>query len=332
MRNYVIRRILIAIPVIFAITLINFSLMHLAPGNPLLFMLTMQGTGSMSAQQAVSEFSGLTGDFLKKREHELGLDQPLVVQYVNWLGQIAHGDLGRSMQTGELIAPEMLLRLGVTVQLTIPSLIISVTLGILLGTLAAVHQNSWFDQVVSFFTYVLMAVPGFMLGLGAIAIVALQLKWLPFGTMYDPATNGALGDRLLHLIMPLTVIGISGSVGIIRFTRTSVLEVMRQEYVTVARAKGIGESAIRARHIFKNALVPVLTIVGYHLPGLFGGSALFETVFLFPGLGQWAANSASAKDYPVMMVVITVTAILIVLSNLLVDIAYAAVDPRITYS
>lgn len=332
MRNYIIRRVLIAIPVVLAITFINFSLMHLAPGNPLLFILTSQGTASMPATQAMGELSGMNGDYLKQREHELGLDKPLVIQYVNWLGQIGRGDLGRSMENGELVEPELLLRVGVTLQLTIPSLIISVTLGIILGTLAAVYQNSWFDQIVSFFTYILLAIPGFLLGLGAIAIIALRLHWLPVGTMYDPATNGALGDRLFHLIMPLTIIGLSGSVGIIRFTRTSVLEVMGQEYVTVARSKGIQESAILVRHIVRNALVPVLTIVGYYLPGLFGGSALFETVFQFPGLGQWVAYAASAKDYPVLMAVVTITAILIVLSNLAIDIAYAVVDPRISYS
>src|SRR5262249_39620857 len=157
--------------------------------------------------------------------------------------------LGISIQNGAPIAPELLLRLGVSVQLTIPSLIISVVLGVSLGTLAAVYQNSWLDQVVSFGSYVLLAVPGFLLGLGAIAVIALQLKWLPPGTMYNPATSGALDDRLLHLAMPLAVMGISGSVAIIRFTRTSVLEVMRQEYVTVARAKGLRESLIRTRHI-----------------------------------------------------------------------------------
>jgi peptide/nickel transport system permease protein len=323
LRTYILRRVLLMIPLLVGVSIVVFAMVRILPGDVATLMVA---GGQDSGASARNE------ETIQAIRRSLNLDQPLHIQYALWLGQVARGDLGYSMQNGEEIAPEALLRLAVTVQLTIPSLVISVVLGVVLGTLAAVYQYSWFDQIVSFVTYVLMAVPGFLLGLGAIAVIALQLRWLPPGTMYDPATNGALGDRLLHLMMPLAVIGISGSVGIIRFTRTSVLEVMRQEYVTVARAKGIGESAIRARHILRNALVPVLTIVGYHLPGLFGGSALFETVFLFPGLGQWAANAASAKDYPVMMVVITVTAILIVLSNLLVDIAYAAVDPRIVYS
>lgn len=332
MWQYILRRLLVAIPVIFAITFINFSLMHLAPGNPLLFMMTSQGVGATTSQLSPSEMSSLSGGFLEKREHQLGLDRPLVVQYVDWLEQVGQGNFGRSIQNGEAIGPELLLRFGVTIQLTLPSLAISIILGVVVGTLSAAFQYSWFDRIVSSVTYVLMAVPGFLLGLGAISIVALQLKLLPYGGMYNPATGGALGDRLYHLVLPLTIIGISGSIGIIRFTRLGVLEVMRQQHVTVARSKGLPESLVRWRHIFRNALVPVLTVVGFYLPELFGGSALFETVFLFPGLGQWAANAASAKDYPVMMAVVTVTGTLIVLSNLAVDIGYAVVDPRIRYS
>jgi peptide/nickel transport system permease protein len=333
MLPYIIRRLLIAIPVLLAITFINFALIHLAPGNPVIFMMMQAGqTGQMTGQQVMDQYSNLSGDFLKQREHELGLDKPLLVQYVDWLGQIAHGDLGRSMINGDEIGPIMLLRLPVTLQLTVTSLLISVLIGVTLGTLTALHQYSWLDQVVSFLSYIGMSVPGFLLALLAISVVALHLEWLPAGRMYDAATGGTFSDRLVHMILPVLVIGISGSVGIIRYTRTSVLEVMREDYVAVARAKGLTEAVIQLRHILRNALVPVLTVIGHEIPNLLGGAALYETIFLWPGLGQWAATAAASHDFSIMMVVISVTAALIVLSNLLIDIVYAIVDPRISYS
>jgi peptide/nickel transport system permease protein len=327
------RRVLITIPVLLAITFINFSLIHLAPGDPLIFlMMQTDPTGGMTNRQVLEANSNLHGDFLENRRHQLGLDQPIPVQYVNWLGQLARGDLGRSMIDGSQIFPEMVLRLGVTLQLTVLSLILGILLALTLGTLSALYQYSWFDNLVSMSCYVFMSVPGFFLALAAIDIFALKMKLLPVGRVYDAATGGTLDDRLHHLILPVVVIGLSSSVGLLRYTRTSVLEVMREEYVNVARAKGLAEAIIRRRHILRNALVPVVTIIGHELPSVFGGSALYETVFLWPGLGQWAAKAAAAHDFAIMMVVVTVTATLIVLANLVVDIVYAVIDPRISYS
>lgn len=333
MRAYIIRRVMIAIPVLFAITLINFTLIHLAPGDPLIFlMMQTDPTSGVTNQQFLERNANLHGDFLDKRRHELGLDQPIPVQYVRWLNQVIHGDLGRSMIDGSQIFPEMKIRLGITLQLTVLSLVFGIVVGLTFGTVSAIYQYSWFDGIVSLLTYFGMSVPGFFLALVAIDIVALQLKLLPAGRMFEAATGGTLDDRLVHLILPVAVVGLSGSVGLLRYTRASVLEVMREEYVSVARAKGLGEALIRRRHILRNALVPVVTIIGHEIPGVFGGSALYETVFLWPGLGQWAAQAASSHDFAVMMVVITVTATLIVLTNLVVDVLYAVLDPRISYS
>jgi peptide/nickel transport system permease protein len=334
MRAYILRRVLITIPVLLAITFINFTLIHLAPGDPLIFLMmrTDPTGGGMTNRQVLEANSNLHGDFLEKRRQELGLDQPIPVQYVNWLGQLARGDLGRSMIDGSQIFPEMVLRLGVTLQLTVLSLMLSIVIALTLGTLSALYQYSWFDNIVSVLCYVFMSVPGFFLALVAIDIFALKIKLLPVGRVYDAATGGTFDDRLHHLILPVVVIGLSSSVGLLRYTRTSVLEVMREEYVNVARAKGLVEAVIRRRHILRNALVPVVTIIGHELPAVFGGSALYETVFLWPGLGQWAARAAAAHDFAVMMVVVSVTATLIVLANLVVDVVYAVIDPRISYS
>ncbi|MSP13613.1 MAG: ABC transporter permease [Chloroflexi bacterium] len=333
MRTYIIRRVLLTIPVLFAITFINFTLIHLAPGDPLIFlMMQTDQTGGMTNRQVLEANNNLYGDFMDKRRHELGLDLPIPVQYVNWLGQLSHGDFGRSMIDGSRIFPEMMLRLKVTLQLTMISLIFSIIIGITLGTLSAIYQYTWFDSLVSLVSYLFMSVPGFFLALVGINIFALKLKLLPIGRVYDAATGGTLDDRLFHLILPVLVIGLSSSVGLLRYTRTSVLEVMREDYVNVARAKGLPERVIRFRHILRNALVPVVTIIGHELPGVFGGSALYETVFLWPGLGQWAAKAAASHDFAIMMVVITVTATLIVFTNLFVDIIYAVIDPRISYS
>jgi peptide/nickel transport system permease protein len=327
------RRVLITIPVLFAITFINFTLIHLAPGDPLIFlMMQTDPTSGMTNRQVLEANSNLHGDFLENKRHELGLDQPIPVQYINWLSQLARGDLGRSMIDGSQIFPEMVVRLGITLQLTILSLIVSIIIGLSLGTLSALHQYSWFDNFVSLSCYVFMSVPGFFLALVAIDLFALKLKWFPVGRVYDAATGGTLDDRLHHLILPVLVIGLSSSVALLRYTRTSVLEIMRDEHVNVARAKGLAEAVVRRRHILRNALIPVVTIIGHELPAVFGGSALFETVFLWPGLGQWAAKAAAAHDFSIMMVVVTVTATLIVLANLVVDVAYAVIDPRISYA
>jgi len=330
---YILRRLLYAVPILLGVSLLVFTLIHLAPGDPLIFlMMRTDPTGGITNQQVLEANNNLHGDFLEKRRQELGLDQAIPVQYVNWLSQVAHGDLGRSMIDGSPIFPEMKVRLGITLQLTILSLLVGIVIGISLGTLSALYQYSWFDNLVSFVSYIFMSVPGFFLALVAIDLFALKLKLVPVGRVYDAATGGALDDRLYHLLMPVLVIGVSSSVGLLRYTRTSVLEVMREDYVNVARAKGLADALIRRRHILRNALVPVVTIIGHELPAVFGGSALYETVFLWPGLGQWAARAASSHDFAVMMVVITVTATLIVLTNLLVDVVYAVIDPRISYT
>ena len=226
----------------------------------------------------------------------------------------------------------MRLRIGVTVRLTIVSTLLSLIIGLSLGSLSALFKDSVFDRLISLLTYILLCVPGFLLASVALIFFAFTLGWFPAGGMYDPIKGGGLADRLYHLVLPWLLMGISGSPGLIRFSRTSVLEVTGEEFVRVSRGKGLKESAVRTRHILRNALLPIVTIVGRTIPRMIGGSALYESVFLFPGLGLWTAESAANKDFSIMIAAITVMALLIIVVNLIVDISYAWIDPRVRYS
>lgn len=342
MTQYIIRRILVAFPMLIVITYINFALMRLAPGDPTLFMFVTAETQGMTPQQVRDQLGiqeaykgrgedeGTSNrDFLHER---LGLNDPIHVQYFRWLGRVVQGDFGRAMRTAELIGPELAVRVRVTIRLTVLATLLSVGIGVIAGSLSALYQYSAFDNIVSFITYILISVPGFLLATWVIIIFAIRLGWFPAGGMYNARTGGDFWDRVYYLILPVLAMGISGSAGLIRWTRTSVLETMRADYVTVARAKGLKERIVRSRHIFRNALLPILTIVGRSIPFVIGGSAFFEIVFNYPGVGMWTAKAAEAKDFSIMIATITVTAVLVILSNLIVDICYCWVDPRVTYS
>jgi peptide/nickel transport system permease protein len=341
MFRYIIRRLLTAAPMLLIITFLNFALMRLAPGDPTLFMFMASDTQGMSPQEVRDKFGvrenlkGREGEPVSVNEYQrdkLGLNDPIIVQYARWLWKVLHGDFGRAMRTAELIGPQMLLRIGVTIRLTVFSTLLSVCIGIVAGTLSAIYQYSWFDNMMSFFTYIVISVPGYLIATWSIILFAITLHWFPAGGMYNPRTGGDFWDRVYHLVLPVLTMGISGSAGLVRWTRTSVMNVMRSDYVTVARSKGLSERMLRSRHILRNALLPVVTIVGRMVPTIVGGSALFETAFAYPGVGQWTAMAASAKDFSIMIATITVTATLVIASNLVVDVSYAFVDPRVQYT
>ena len=342
MTQYVIRRLLTTFPMLIVITYLNFSLMRLAPGDPTLFMFVASDTQGMTPQQVrdqlgiqesykgrESEDSVSSSEYLHER---LGLNDPIPLQYIRWLGKVVQGDFGRAMRTAELISPELAVRIGVTVRLTVLSMLLSVFIGVFVGSLSAIYQYSTFDNVVSFLTYILISVPGFLLATWVIIIFAIRLGWFPSGGMYNPRTGGDFWDRAYHLILPVLAMGISGSAHLIRWTRSSVLETMRADYVTVARAKGLRETVVRSRHIFRNALLPVVTIIGRSVPVIIGGSAFFERAFNYPGIGMYTALAAEAKDFSIMIASVTVIAVMVVVSNLVVDICYVWVDPRVSYS
>jgi peptide/nickel transport system permease protein len=318
MANYVLRRLLISIPVLLGITLLTFVAYNLAPGDPIDAMIDP----SVAMEPAD----------LENLRKQLGLDQPVFVRYGLWLGQALQGNLGFSYRTGEAVSRRIAERLPNTLQLTLTALVIAIGLGIPLGILSALRQYSRIDYFLTLFAFTGISIPSFFFALGAIYILSLKLKWFPSSTMGDPDAEFALFERLHHLILPALVLGLDRVASFLRYTRSSMLEVLGQDYMMTAKAKGLGGRLRVWRHGFRNALISVITIIGLSLPALFGGSVIVETIFAWPGMGQMAITAVTQRDYPVLMGVALVTSIAVLISNLLADIAYAWADPRIRYS
>ena len=253
------------------------------------------------------------------------------MQYLRWLWNLSQGNFGRSMIDQADVFEEMVRRLPVTLRLTVTSLAVSLVVGLGLGILSALFQYSLFDVVTTVISFLFLSLPGFFFLLLAIWVFALQLNWLPASGMYAIGGDRGLWDSLKHMILPVTVLGLGGSAGFIRFARTSMLEVMGEDYVRTAQAKGLPERVVIMRHAFRNALMPIVTIISYRLPALFAGSVLVERLANWPGIGRWVLDAALSKDYPVMMANVFVIAILTLIANLIADIAYAFVDPRIAF-
>lgn len=318
MSAFLVRRLLQAIPTLLGVTLISFGLMHAAPGDPITLM--------------VYGAEGLEPEEIARLRQQLGLDQPLPVQYVLWLWRVVHLDLGTSFTTHEPVAAVILRRLGNTLQLTLAALVLSVLLGTILGLVAAVKRGSLLDQVVRVGTAVSDAVPDFWLGLVGILVFAVWLRLLPSGGMYTLGTEGTdIVDRLRHLAMPMVVLATGGIAGYARYVRTETLEVLHQEYVRTAYAKGLRQQQVLLRHVLKNALLPVITFLGGSLVGLFNGAVVIETVFSWPGMGRLGVQAVFQRDYPVLMGLLTIGSVLIVVGYLLADLAYSWADPRVRH-
>jgi peptide/nickel transport system permease protein len=318
MTNYILRRILISIPVLLGITLLTFAAYNLAPGDPIDAMIDPS-----VAMDPVD---------LQNLRQSLGLDQPVFVRYGLWLSQALQGNLGFSYRTGEAVTQRITDRLPNTLQLTLTALLIAIGLGIPLGIVSALRQYSRLDYFLTFFAFSGISIPSFFLALGAIYILALKLKLFPSNGMGDPDADAYVIERVHHLLLPALVLGLDRVASFLRYTRSSMLEVLSQDYMTTAKAKGLAQIVRVWRHGFRNALISVITIVGLSLPALFGGSVIVETIFAWPGMGQMAITAVTQRDYPVLMGVALVTSIAVLISNLLADIAYAWADPRIRYS
>lgn len=318
MATYILRRLLISIPVLLGITLLTFTAYNLAPGDPIDAMI--DPSVSMDPVD------------LENLRERLGLDKPMFVRYGIWLTQAIQGNLGFSYRTGEAVSQRIADRLPNTLQLTLAALTIAIGLGIPLGILSALRQYSRIDYFLTFFAFTGISIPSFFFALGAIYILSLKVKIFPSSTMGDPDADIYFFERLHHLILPAVVLGLDRVASFLRYTRSSMLEVLSQDYMTTAKAKGLGDTARMWRHGFRNALISVITIIGLSLPHLFGGSVIVETIFAWPGMGQMAITAVTQRDYPVLMGVALVTSIAVLISNLLADIAYAWADPRIRYS
>ena len=323
MNRYIIRRIMQAFPVLLGITVITFTFTELAPGD---------AVSSMILEQQ----EGLTGDLdIATPRAAYRLDKPPPMRYWQWLTNLLQGNMGVRIRSRVPVAEEIGRRLPATVQLMLTAMILSLCLGIPLGTLSALRQYSRLDYVLTTFVFVGISIPGFFAALAAIYLFAVKIPLLPTGGYSSPGqeygVGGMLLDHLRHLILPGMVLGLESTAAIMRYTRSSMLEVIRLDYILTARGKGLKPYAVIVQHALRNALLPVLTILGLRLPDLFGGAIIIETIFNWPGMGLLYMDGVTTRDYPLIMGMVLISAVLIVVSNLITDIAYAGVDPRIRY-
>jgi peptide/nickel transport system permease protein len=325
MNRYILRRVAQALPVLLGITLVTFAFVELAPGDAVMAMI-------LSEMQTGGRTTQIDVEAMRK---QFGLDQPAPVRYLRWLGELLQGNMGVRIRSKIPVVQEIGQRLPATLELMGMGLLISILIGIPLGILSAVKQYSWLDYLLTAGTFFGVAVPSFFAAIIAIYVFALKLGWFPTSGYSTPGQNfgffGGLFDHLRYLIMPATVLGLESIAGISRYMRSSVLEVIRLEYVTTARAKGLGWPLVLGRHVLRNALLPIITIISLRLPGLFGGALIVETMFNWPGMGILYIDGVNTRDYPLIMGMTLVSAITIVVSNLIADMVYSLADPRIRY-
>ncbi len=319
MQRYILRRVLIAIPVLLGITIINFLIINATPGDPLSHLANPE--------------LGLTPAMLEQVRVEFGLDKPLPVRYVLWLGQAVHGNFGyrMDMQDPRPVGAVLADRIPRTIELMVGAIIIAHLLGILLGVVSALRQYSVLDYVLTVVTFFGVAMPSFFLALGLIVIFGAVLGWFPTSGVRTPNEPETLVDFLHHLFLPALTLAIGSMANMMRQSRTSMLEVLGQDFVKTARAKGLSERGVIWGHVFRNAMLPLVTLVGLSIPELVGGATIVETIFSWPGMGSLAILAVLARDYNTLMATLLIGAIIVLVSNLLTDIAYAFVDPRIRY-
>jgi peptide/nickel transport system permease protein len=319
MREYLIRRLVLIPFLLLAITVIDFAFINLAPGDPVTAMLDPQDMRKMSKAD------------IEARREALGLNKPIYVRYLLWLKEVFRGNLGHSMIQSRPVADLMLVGIRNTFTLMLLSLVISTLVGIVLGIVSALRPYSFVDYILTGVAFTGVAMPSFFLALILILIGAVELGWFPTSGIVTPGAPPSLWDRLNHMVLPLIALSYNGMASILRYTRSSMLEVLNQDYILAARAKGLPERLILGRHAFKNALLPIITIMGLNLPELFGGSVIVETLFNIPGIGSLMVSALNARDYPVIMGGILLSGLLVLFSNLLADISYALADPRVRY-
>jgi peptide/nickel transport system permease protein len=304
--KYLVSRLVQAIPVLLGVALLTFSMIHLTPGDPVVIMLGERGA---------------TAANMERLREELGLNKPLPVQFVNYIGNALRGDLGNSIRSGRPVAQEILEHLPSTVQLTIAAEALAVLLGVMLGIIAAIVRKPWLETAVMACALVGLSMPTFWSGLLLIMVFALSLGWLPI------TSTGTLEG----LVLPAVTLALPAMAVLARMTRSSLLEELQKDYVRTARSKGLGEQVVIIRHMLKNAFIPVMTIIGLQFGGLLAGAVIVETVFARPGLGRFTVSAILARDFPQVQGTVLLIASVYVLVNLLIDLTYAFLDPRIRY-
>src|SRR5262245_7958487 len=307
MTQYLVQRLILVVPVVLGVSIAVFLMLHLLPGDPALAMLAGQ--------------SGITPADVDRVRRQLGLDQPLPAQYFNYIGRVLHGDFGESVHSHRPVLEMIAEQAGSTIQLALAAMILAVTMGMVLGTISALRQNTWVDTLSMLVALFGVSMPSFWFGLILIYIFSLRLGWFP--------VTGEGGWQ--RLVLPAVALGMDFSAITARLVRANLLEVLRQEYILTARSKGIRDRVVVTRHALRNAMIPVLTIIGLQLGNLLGGAVVIETVFAREGIGRLAVTAILSKDFPLVQGIVLVAAVVYVSINLLIDLSYAMLDPRIRY-
>lgn len=318
MQRYILRRLLTAIPTLFGITVLIFVAMRVLPGDPVA-QIANEGQGQYT----------LSPEELQAARASLGLDKSLPRQYVGWIGAVARGDFGHSFWNKEPIRAVIVRRGTISLEIAVLAVALSWLIGVPVGILSATHRNSWLDNVVRLFMTLFLAIPSFWIGLSAVLFLVLVFTWRPPLTITqlweDPVKN------LQMVIGPAVAVGLGLAAGLARMTRSAMLEAMHEDYVRTARSKGLEEHLVVARHVFRNALLPIVTTSGAALGGLLGGAVATETAFGVPGLGNYLVQALNKRDWTVIQNLVLIYGVIFVVINLIVDLSYAWIDPRIRY-
>lgn len=314
MHRYLSQRVLQGLVLLFLVSVVMFTIIRMAPGGP-----------------AVLVQQDITKEMAETMSKELGLDKPIYVQYGQWLWGLMHGDFGRSLSLKVPVGSLIKARMGATLWLAGASLVLSVVLAIPLGVLSAVKRYSIFDYLATGIAFLGVSIPVFWFGLMLIILFSVELKWLPGSGMYTIGADFSLIDRLTHLILPAIVLSSSSLAQLARYTRSSMLSALKEDFVRTARAKGVAERVVLYKHTLRNALIPVITMLGVLIPRLVGGAAITESIFSWPGMGRLAVDAAFQRDYPVIMALTLLVSVMVILAGGVIDIIYVLIDPRIKY-
>ena len=322
MLNYIFKRFLSLIPLLIGITLISFTVIHLAPGRPTDTLTNLNPKVSLEARAKLNKL--------------YGLDKPLLTQYKNWLIRFIKLDFGESFLDGRNVIDKIKERLPVTLFINIASIILILLIGIPLGVIGSIKQESWVDKSITVFVFIGFAIPSFWLALILMDLFCIKLGWLPvLGITSLDFENFGFFEKIIdltrHLALPIAIFVLGGLAGISRYMRQSMIETLNKPYILAAKAKGLSQHVIIYKHALRNSLLPIITLLGLSIPGLISGSVIIESVFAIPGMGRLFFESVMSRDYPVIMGILTIGAILTMLGNLLADICYATADPRIRY-
>ncbi len=320
MATYIIRRLIGLIPLLFGITIITFTVIHLAPGKPTALQAELSPRISLEARERLEKL--------------YGLDKPLHVQYLEWLSRFVRFDFGRSFVDGRSVTVRIKERIPITLLINLLSIILILAVAVPIGIISATKQYSLFDKATTVFVFIGFATPTFWLALILMLVLGIKLNWLPISgirslTYFELSLVGKILDVARHLILPVLLSAFGGLAGFSRYMRTNMLGVIRQDYIRTAWAKGLSRRTVIYKHALRNALLPIVTILGLSIPALIGGSVIFESIFAIPGMGRLFYDSVMARDYPLIMGILVIGAILTLLGNLIADISYAWVDPRI---